>query len=220
MNRGVLKQLMAGFAEDPAQSRYSGLYDAALDRAQEQFALDTRALWKDAPSYSVTADDADYDLPSDFMWEKRITLDGKELKPITKARLDENSSGDWTEDTGDPTFFLINPEEASKSIRLYPIPQRSQTMVLTYFPLPASSTTDSDVPLNSSALLAQFHIALAAYGAWLLMMNDSATAEKAAKKAELLGLYSGKVTEAIDLFKNTASAPIRMGGGRYWPRDV
>jgi len=221
VNRGNIKQLMANFAEDPAQSRFSGLYDDALNRAQEQFALDSKCLWKDAPAYSVAVEDAAYDLPSDFMWEKQVLFDGVELKPITRARIQMFSENDWqTEDKGDPKFYLIDPEEGSKSIRLYPIPQEAGTMVLTYYPLPAESTTDSATPLNGYTLLSQFHIGLAAYGAWLLLMNDQSTPEKSVKKAELMKIYSDKVTEAVDLFKNTASAPLRMLGGRYWPRDA
>jgi len=53
-----------------------------------------------------------------------------------------------------------------------------------------------------------------------LLMNDQATPEKSVKKAEMMKIYSDKVTEAVDLFKNTASAPLRMLGGRYWPRDA
>lgn len=224
MNRGSIKTLAAGFAEDPAQSRYAGLYDAALDRSQEQFALDTRALWKDAATITVVAGTSTYSLPTDFMFEKQVTHKGIQLKPITRARIQMFSANDWaTEDEGTPKFYMIDPEEAKKQILLYPIPQASDAganLILTYYPVPASSTTDSDVPLNSSALLAEYHLALAAHTAWLLLQNEPATPEKVAKKGELYSIYSKKVTEATDLFKNTAAAPLRMLGGRYWKRDV
>ncbi len=223
MNRGTIKTLAAGFAEDPSQTKYAGLYDGALDRAQEQFALDTKALWKDASTITVVDGTAAYSIPSDFMFEKLVTHKGIELKPITRARLAMYSANDWaTEDKGTPLFYMIDPEEAKKQIVLYPIPQAGDAganLIITYFPLPASSTDDTATPLNSYALLAQFHIGLAFYVAWLLSLNDIATPEKLNKQAVLRNGYSEKVTEAIELFKNTASAPIRMLGGRIWKRD-
>lgn len=224
MNRGNIKALAQGFAEDPAGTRYAGLYDAALDRAQEQWALDTKTLWKDASTYTVVSGTSAYSLPTDFMFEKQVTHKGIQLKPITRSMIQYYSANDWaTENTGTPKFYMIDPEEGKKQILLYPIPEADDAganLILTYYPLPASSTTDSDTPLNSSLLMVQFHIGLAAYTAWLLLLNEPATDDKIKKRAELMDIYSVKKTEAVDLFKNTAAAPIRMRGGKYWPRDI
>jgi hypothetical protein len=58
--------------------------------------------------------------------------------------------------------------------------------------------------------MVQFHIGLAAYAAWLMMMYRPQTAEIGAKRAELMGVYLGKVNEAIQTFGNTISAPWRF----------
>jgi len=216
MNRGAIKLLGADFAGDPDMTRFSGKYDGALDRAQEQFALDSKALWKDT-TWSHAADDADEDLPSDFMWEDWVTYDGVKLAPITRYELLQLHGDDWTTKTAAvPTNFIIDPEEAVKEIVLFPIPQDAKTLAMRYFPLPASSTTDSDIPLNSSALLAQFHIGLAAYLAWLLLMAEPATPENATKKRELLDVYNDQVTKATDYFKNTQSAGLKIKGTRTY----
>jgi hypothetical protein len=216
MNRGQMKTQTAIFAEDKDQTRYSGMYEDALDRASQQFALDTKALWKDT-SWSHSADDADEDLPTDFMWEEWVTYDGKELTPKSRYELNsEYPDTDWTTLSGTPIFYIIDPEEAVKEIVLVPIPKEAKTLVMRYFPMPAAMSSDTDVPLNSSALMVQFHLAICAFAAWLLKMGESNTPQGDAKKADLLSYYNHGTELAISTFKNTASAPMRIKSGRIW----
>lgn len=217
MNLGTLRTQTAAFLGDPDQTRFSAAqYLTALNRAQEQFALDTQVLWKDT-TWSHAADDADEDLPSDFMWEQYVTYDGVKLRPITRFELLQRSGDDWTDDTAAlPTHFLIDPEEATKKIVLYPKPTTAKTLALRYFPLPTALSADGDVPLNSSALLAQFHIGLAAYAAWLLLMNEEQSGPVVMKRRELGAIYADIVSRAVETFRNTVSAGLKIKGSFVW----
>ena len=202
--------MVADFCGDPDQSRFSTKYVANINRAQEQFALDTKALWKDK-TWSHSASDADEDLPSDFMWEDWVTYDGKKLTPISRYRLNEINGDDWTDDTAAlPSHYIIDPEQAVKEIVLYPIPTEAKTLVMRYFPLPTEVSAGSDVILNSSSLLAQFHMAVAAMAAWLTLLFEQQTPAIADKRRELMKVYTDGVNKAVDTFKNTASEPLRI----------
>lgn len=218
MNLATLRDQAAKFAGDRNITRYtSDDYLTAINRAQEQFVMDTRSLWSDT-SWTSTSGVAAYALPSDFMWEKSVSFNGLPLSPITRIRLGEiNAADDWTDDAGTPTNYIVDPEEATKQILLYPIPQdgdASKTIAMRYYPLPAALAADSDIPLNSSALMSQFHLGLAAFAAWLLLTSEQMTPEILQKRSSLMSIYSDSVTKAVDTFKNTASAPIRMRGSR------
>lgn len=223
MNRASLRSQSADFIGDRNQTRFTATqYNTALDRAQEQFAMDTRALWKDA-TVATVAGTAAYLLSAftptvtDFIVEDWLTYDGYELTPISRHELQRMNRGrDWTADTGTPTHFVIDPEEARKKVLLYPIPQEVKTVSMRYFPLPASMASDTDTPLNSSALMAQFHLAIAAFGSWVLLLGEQMTPAISDKRRELLAIYNDATEKAVSTFKNTASMPIKMKGGRFW----
>lgn len=223
MNRGTMRTQTAAFLGDQDQTRHTeAQYNTALDRAQEQFALDTKALWKDA-TVSTVSGTAEYALSgftpvaTDFMWEDTLTYDGYELTPISRHELNRLNPGrDWSADTGKPSHFIIDPEEANKSVTLYPIPQEVKTVSMRYYPLPASMSDDSDLPMNSSALMAQFHMAICAFAAWILLLGETITPEIGQKRRELLALYNDGTDKAVSTFKNTASQPIKMRGGIIW----
>lgn len=220
MNLSSLQTYVSLFCADPQQTRFTASqYTNAINEAQRQFALDSKALFKDASTYTVTSGTAGYSLPTDFMWEKEVTHKGLLLIPISRASLLRLKGDDWTDDTGTPTNFLIDPEEARKQILLYPIPTSNDTganLILTYYPLPSDLSASTDIPLNASLLLVQFHMNIAAYAAWLLLGYETSTPEIMTKRGSLMRKYNEGVTKAVDTFKNTASEPIRMLGGRYW----
>ena len=214
MNLGTIRTLAASFAQDPNITRYtSARYNQAINLANQQFAMDTRALWKDSSS-TVVDGTATYSLPSDFMWEDWVTLANLPLIPISRYRIQEVSkTNDWTLDKGTPTHYIIDPEEAQKKIRLYPIPQSddaSKTVVMRYFPLPATLSSDTDTPMNSSALMSQFHMGLAAFAAWTLLLSEQSTPQIVEKRNELLKVYTDAVNKATETFRNTVSAPLRL----------
>lgn len=207
------------FCNDPSLTRFTATqYLSALNEGQLQFALDSKCLFTDT-TITVVAGTSSYSLPTDFMFEKLVTHKQLLLKPISRATITYYKSTDWTTDTGTPKWFNIDPEEARKKILLYPQPTANDTgsnLILTYYPKPSDLVNDTDLPLDSYALLSQFHIAIPCWAAWLLLGYDTATPETQAKRSNLLGQYNDQVTQAIDLFKNTASEPIRMRGGRNW----
>lgn len=216
MNRGALKTQASEFAGDPQMTRYTETqYNTAADRAQEQFALDTEALFKDMTPVTLSAGDAENDLPSDFIKEDFVTFDGTELIPISKHDLQRQYGKDWSTTEGTPSHVLINPEEAEKTILIWPIPQEAASLGMRYSALPAAMDDDADVPLNGSTLLAAYHIGLAAYTAWLVLGNETPTPEIRQKRMDLLAQYADSVGKAIDKFKNTASAPIKIPGNRF-----
>lgn len=220
MNLTTLTLFAAQLSGDENQTRYAGQYTNAANLAQQQFASDTLALFKDQ-TYSVVSGTAAYTLPTDFTFEKKVTLNGIKLEPISRADIENvKKSSDWTEETGTPKYFIIDPEAGKTQILLYPIPQGddagTNNLVLTYYPLPTDLVAGSDTPLNSASYMAQFHIGLAAFMAWFLMASESSKPEIKSKREELWGMYQTKVTEAIDRYGNTKSAPMRLRGGRYW----
>ncbi len=207
-------QMAADFCGDPDMTRFGSKYLSRLNRAQEQFALETKVLWKDV-TWAHAANDADEDLPSDFMWEDFVNYDGKPLVPISRYRLTELRGEDWTADTANlPTHFLIDPEQAVKEIVLYPIPQQAATLSMRHFPLPASVSGNGDIILNSSSLMAQFHVSVAALTAWFTLMGEQSTPELSKKMSDLIKIYNDGATKAVDTFKNTASEPLRLRPAR------
>jgi type II secretory pathway pseudopilin PulG len=222
LNLTTLTAAAAQFAGDQQQQRYANLYTQAANLAQQQFALDSKALWKDQ-SYAIVGGVATGNLPTDFMWEKAVTYSKTgansyyALQPITRADLIRNRTDDWTQVTGDPKYYIVDPEEARKQIRIYPYPPSGDVggaLTLTYYPLPADLAAGADIPLNAYSLLAQFHVSLASWAAWFLLAAETATPEIRAKRKDLLSVYNDGVTLAVDTFKNTASAPLRMRGSR------
>lgn len=220
MNLSSLQTFTSLFVSDPNQTLFTPTqYTNALNEAQRQFALESKALFKDASTYTVVDGTAAYSLPTDFMWEKEVTHKGLRLQPISRSTLLGLKGNDWSVDTGTPTNFIVDPEEARKQLLLYPIPtggDAGANLILTYYPLPVDLSASTDVPLNSSALLVQFHMGIVSYAAWLLLGYEPATAEIMAKRREFLRHYNDMLIKATDTFKNTASEPIRMLGGRYW----
>lgn len=210
MNLTTLTARTANFLGDNDQTRYSAGYINSINDAQRQFAMDTRALWKDR-AYTTTVDTATYTLPTDFMYEQSVTYNGLPLKPISRHTLYSLYPGtDWTLLKGEPTLFMIDAEEASLFLRLIPTPQEAKTVSLRYYPVPADVSAGGDVVLNSSTLMVQFHLGIAAFAAWLLLQSEVVTPEIQAKGREMMKIYNDAVTKAVDTFKNTASEPIRI----------
>lgn len=209
MTRTELRALTAKMCEDPNQTRFTAAqYNDGLEKGQQQFAMDSKALYKDS-SITMVVDTAAYPLPTDFMLEKEVVLNGVELKPISRASLQRVKIDErWDDDKGDPKYYIIDPEEGRKTITLYPTPDNVDSgtaLVLTYYAFPAAMSSDSSVPLNSSALMAQFHVGISAYAAWLVMMYLPQTPEIGQKRNEFFGIYKSKIDEAIQTFGNTKS---------------
>ena len=219
MNLSELTDAAAQMAEDPAKSRYSGLYTTALNLAQQQFVLDSKCLWKYA-SYTISANDASYVLPTDFLFEKTCVLNGLPLQPASRFELTRQNTGSrWDQLTGTPRCYIIDPEASKDELLLYPIPvdaDAGKDLVLTYYAYPLDMVNPTDLPLNGNLLLAQFHVGIAAWAAWYLKQAESMTVEVQAKKKDLLQIYNDRVSQATDTFANTITEPLRMRGVRNY----
>lgn len=211
MNLTTLQARTARFLGDPDQTRYADAYVDAINDAQKQFALDSGALFKDQ-AYTTTADNPIAGtLPTDFILEDTVTYDGLPLDPISRHTLYTLYPGtDWTALKGTPKYYMVDPEEAVLSLRLIPIPQDAKTVSMRYAPLPADVSGSTDVVLNSSTLLVQFHLGIAALAAWIVLQGETVTPEIQAKAGEMMKIYNDAVTKAIDKFGNTKSEPLRM----------
>lgn len=206
----TLKARTAAFLGDPDQTRYSAVYDNNINDAQKQFALDSNALFKDK-AYTTVAGTSTYSLPTDFIVEDTVTYDGLPLKPVSRHTLYQLYPGtDWTTLEGTPTHYMVDPEEANLVLRLIPEPQEAKTVSMRYYPLPADVSAAGDVVLNSSTLLVQFHLGIAALAAWLTLQSEIVTPEIQAKSREMMKIYNDAVSKAIEKFGNTKSEPIRI----------
>jgi hypothetical protein len=192
-----------------------------VNTAQQQFVIDSKCLWKDWAATIAVSGTASYALPTDFMFEKKVTFDGIGLIPKTRQQLESlYRSSDWSTVTGTPVYYVVDPDVDKSQLLLVPIPQANdagKAIVLTYYPRPTDLSADADIPFNSTPLLAQFHIALAAWTAWMQLMGESETTPSIERKRNnLLKLYNDTVSQATDTFGNTVSAPIRMMGVRAY----
>lgn len=210
MNLSTIEARASRFLGDPDKTRFSAQYTDAVNDAQKQFALDSGALFKDK-AYTTVSGTSTYALPTDFILEDTVTYDGKPLSPVSRHTLYTLYPGtDWTLLTGTPKFYMVDPEEASMVLRLIPIPQDAKAVSMRYAPLPADVSATTDVVLNSSTLLTQFHLGIAALTAWIILQSEVVTPEIQAKMNEMMKVYNDAVTKAIDKFGNTKSEPLRL----------
>lgn len=206
----TIQSRAALFCGDPSQTRFTGLYTDAINDAQKQFALDSNALFKDK-AYTATAGTSTYTLPTDFIVEDTVTYNGYPLKPISRHTLYSLFPGtDWTLLNGTPTHYMIDPQEAVLALRLIPIPQDALAISMRYIPLPADVSAASDVVLNSSTLMTQFHLGIAALAAWLVLQSEIVTPELQAKMSQMMKIYNDAVSKAIEKFGNTKSESLRI----------
>ena len=200
----------ARFLGDPDKTRYAGVYTDAVNDSQKQFALDSGALFKDQ-AYTTVSGTSTYALPSDFVLEDTVTYNGLPLKPVSRHTLYTlYPDTDWTLLEGTPTMYMVDPEEASMVLRLIPIPQEAKTVSMRYAPLPADVSAVGDVVLNSSTLLVQFHLGIAALAAWIILQSEIVTPEILAKSGQMMKIYSDAVSKAVEKFGNTKSEPLRL----------
>lgn len=212
MNLTTIQSRTAKFCGDPDQTRFSSGYVDAINDAQKQFTLDTKSLFKDV-AYTTVSGTSTYALPTDFLYEDTVTYNGLPLDPVSRHTLYTlYPDTDWTLLEGTPKCYMVDPEEASLVVRLIPIPQEAKPVSMRYYPLPTDVSSGSDVILNSSTLMTQFHLGIAAYAAWIILTSETITPEIVVKRNELLRIYTDAVEKAINTFKNTASAPLRLRG--------
>lgn len=206
----VLEQLCADLAGDPDKTRYAGKYASNINLAQQQWAVDSMALVEDE-SLSFASGVSTYALPSDFIVEESVILNGLPLKPISRHTLAILYPGtDWTTLQGTPTHFMIDSELANKKVRVIPIPQSTLTGSLRYYPLPVDVSAAADVPLNASTLMTRFHMGIAGLAAWLMTIPDAGNPGMPDRRKAAMTLYNDSVSKAIETFGNTKSEGMRF----------
>lgn len=223
MNLSTLTQFVAVMTNDVNQTRYAAQYVSVLNEAQYQFAMDSKCTFKDMTVQNIVAGQATYPLPTDFMWEKMVLVNGIKLSPVSRFELARQNSGSrWDIVTGTPRAYCIDPDVARSDILLYPIPTANDAVTgandiqMTYFALPTAMSAGTDVPLNNNPLLVPYHMGIAAWASWFLMQSEDSTPAIEDKKRSLMRLYNDYVSQATDQFKNTVSEPLRMRGVRTY----
>ncbi len=214
-------------SNDVNGTRYASQYTTVLNEAQYQFAQDAKCTFKDMAVQTIVSGQAAYPLPTDFMWEKMVLLNGLMLPPKSRFELARtNTGGRWDQLTGTPTSYTIDPDLARQQILLVPIPQANDAaagvndLQMTYFALPAAMVNPTDVPLNNNPLLYQYHMGIAAWAAYFLLMSEDSTPAIETKKTKLIDLYNDYISLASDQFKNTVSEPLRMRGVRNYTSSL
>ncbi len=227
MNLSTLSTFAQLLSNDVNGTRYATQYATVLNEAQYQFAMDSKCTFKDMAIQTIVSGTASYPLPTDFMWEKLILVNGLMLPPISRFELARTNTGTrWDQRTGTPTAYNIDPDLARQSILLFPIPQANDALAgqndlqMTYFALPAAMVNPTDQPLNANPLLVPYHMGIAAWAASYLLMTEDPTPILDGKIKRLTQIYNDYVSQASDQFKNTVSQPIRMRGVRNYVSDL
>ncbi len=219
MNRAEMRALTSNFCEDPNISKFTVTkYNDALELAQKQFSVDSKALYKTS-AITVVVNTGSYDLPTDYIQDKLVMLNGIKLEPISRQTLGEiYKSRRWDTLTGTPRNYISDPMEAQKKIILVPIPDSvsdGTDLQLTYVAIPTAMSSDASTPFNSSALMTEYHIPVCSYAAWLLLGYLTPTDAIVLKRRDLISSYVSKVNEAIQTFGDTPSEPMSIH-----PRDI
>jgi len=205
---------------DPNNTRWSASKKQdAIQRAQEQFVLDTRAL-VDVHTDSIVAGTSEYSLPTDVLDITRLAISGKILERSSAFDLDlDTGFQDWTDDEGTPCRYYVDLDPNNKKVRIYPKPQApdagTNNLRIEYVKIPPSLSSDSSVPLDSHTLLAPYHDALAYWAAADLLKIRPTEQDLVMVRAHT-GQYEEIVSQCIETFKRLGKrAPARMRGGRY-----
>lgn len=220
MDYSTARSLVASKVEDPNLSRFTtDQYSKAIDLAEEQFAIDARAILKGTTLTSVSGTAA-ITLPTDFLCVALVRHKGLKLRPVTRYEMSFQGGDDWTTKTGTPVAFYIDEED--ETLVLVPIPQDADAganVTLDYVAVPANISSDTQLLLNEKTILQYYAPAIVAWAARELLSYVTMTPDVMAKRAELLKEYNLYREHAIVTYQNMADEPLRMSGGRDW-QDV
>lgn len=150
---------------------------------------------------AITAAEPLYALDDRVLFIRRAKL-GLEERPLQRASyrdLDANVSN-WEAETGTPTHFITDFETGK--VRLYPIPEVSDTLSMTVVRLPLVPLTDKTVTLDTSPeIKPHYHRSLRFWMMHRAYSKPDADAMDKGKANESLGMFEaefGKKSSAID----------------------
>jgi len=218
MDRSTARTLVSRRVEDPNLTRWTPAeYNSAIQRANEQFALESKVL-KIQTTLTSTANQAFIDISSltTLFAVRLVRHKGIKLAPTSEETKAKFSNQDFTDDKGTPLSFWIDNDR--DRLYLYPIPESGdagENVTLDYFAIPAAST-DSQNLLNQEAFQQVYTPGIVAYSAWELLGNETPTPAVTQKRADCFSEYQMHVNKAIDFGQNIEQEPIAMTGGRDW----
>ena len=185
-----------------------------IQKAQEQFVVDTRAL-TDTQTFSIVSGTNTYDLSDDTFDIIRVGISGHSaLKKFSKFDLDLSVGGDWSTRNGPPSHYFVDTTSTNKKLTLFPIPQGNDAgtnnLVAEYVKVPPILTGDSDSPLNGQPLLIPYLDALAYYAASQILFASNDQTQWA-KGRLMLDQYRSKVSDCKEGFNALSqTTPLRM----------
>lgn len=217
MTRADLVSRIRILTNDPSDKLFTAaVKQGEIEKAQEQFVLDTRSL-KDVFSITIVADTSEYSLPTDIFCSLRVAHNGKKLESISAYELDLLYKSDWSILTGTPTKYFVDLDPNNKKIRFFPIPQSGDAganTTMEYIKFPPALSSDSSLPLDGHTLLTPYHDAIAYWAAQsLLGINPDQT--RVAMIGKYLSEYQKIVDKCIDTFRDMGEQlPMNIYRGR------
>lgn len=121
----------------------------SVDQRIARILVETGVLRKRV-SIAINANIAEYNLPTDLIEIRRISLEGSPLARMDDFLLDNATPG-WQTMTGVPYAYIEEPRP-SLTIRLVPIPTADATIVVNYVPLPDAVSNCNPLPLPATMI--------------------------------------------------------------------
>lgn len=221
MDRATARSLVALGAEDKDQTQFTPeQYNTAIELAEQQFAIDGKALIKEETLTIVagaTAEATEIALPTKWLFGVVVLHKGLRLRPVNRFDLSFQNGADWRTVTGTPVCFYIDEEE--EKIGFYPVPQAADAgafLDVLYAAAPDAISSDGTALLNAKALLQYYVPAVIAWATWKVLSWKVTTNEIVLKRRECILEYQHYTAQAIEVYKNMGDQPIQMKGGRDW----
>jgi hypothetical protein len=172
MTRATLVSRISLLVNDPSDQRFTAAQkQAEIEKAQEQFVIDTRCL-KDVLAITVVDGTAEYALPTDIFDVMRVAHKGLKIESVSAYELDLLYKSDWSVTRGTPTRYYIDLDPNNKKIHFFPIPQAADAganMTMEYLKIPPALSADGSIPLDGHTLLTPYHDAIAYWAAASLL---------------------------------------------------
>lgn len=222
MDRTTARGLVALKVEDPNQTVFSvAQYNAAIDIAQTQFAMDAKAIVKEttltAPTGTGTGT-VSIALPTDFLVCVLVRHKGIKLAPATPYDLAFQSGQDYnTMPNGVPSMYIVDRQ--NDALLLVPgtdAGNAGAVVLLDYVAVPAALASDASVLLGGDTILNYYAMSVVNWAAAECLTYLPMDQPKLAKRAILLKDYERYTDQAIMVYNNMSDQPIQMRGGRHW----
>lgn len=222
MDRPTARGLVSLKVEDPNQTQIMpAQYNAALDIAQGQFAMDAKALVKETTltaAAGIGVGTTSIPLPTDFLGCVLVRHLGIKLAPTTPYDLSFQSGQDYNQlPNGVPTMYYIDRQ--NDALILIPGVDNGNSgavVTLDYMSVPVAMASDASLLLNGDQILSYYAMAVVNWAAAECLTYLPFDPTKVAKRQALLKDYERYTNQTIMIYNNMADQPIQMRGGRHW----